>query len=269
MCCLDEHPKDWRELKRGQEKSYRSRRESWKMKELKDLEIELEKARKDKTKQLPFVWEIMNSPYIEYHYSLMKDESLDESFRRNLMSRFDKHHEAGQELLLSKLDNNLDIDFHAEIIFMLGKLNDSKDRPEKEKVLDYARKLALSADSYTRDRAIIVLGWLGTIDEVPLLNDRLLNDPNAKCRTWAATSFMQMYFRNESEQLVEKVLLYLRQSIAQEQDFFALGYMIDTIQELTKKRFGLSQKSIEAEDKDKISQAKLKVERYFHKKYGE
>jgi len=237
------------------------------MKDLKTFEEWLEKARNDEDEQLPFVWEIMDSPFVEYHYSLLKDKSLSDEFRQDLMSRFDEHHEAAQTLLLSKLDNNQDADFHAEIIFMLGKLNDGRNRPDKEKVVDYARKLTLSTDTYVRDRAIIVLGWIGTPDDIPLIADRLLNDLDNKCRAWAASSFMQMWFRKKSKTLVEKVLPYLRTAIEQEKDYFALGSMINTVQELTAKRFGLSQTSINNADPEKIENAKAKVSRYFKKLY--
>ncbi|MDR2921615.1 MAG: HEAT repeat domain-containing protein [Tannerella sp.] len=236
---------------------------------LEDLKQWIDDLKSGKRKdENEFVWSIMKSPYVDYHYSLMKDKTLSEKFRRNLMSRFDEHNEKGQALLLSKLDNNEDIDFHAEIIFMLGKLNNRRNSPDRNKVVDYAEKLALSSDSYTRDRAIIVLGWIGSMKDIPLLADRLLNDPDEKCRTWAATSFMQMWFRDESQELVEQVLPYLQQSIAQEKDYFALGCMISTVQELTKKRFGLAQKDIDNTDKEKIDSAKLKVERFLNKRYN-
>jgi len=239
------------------------------MKDLKQFEQWLKKARKEEDEQLPFVWEIMRSPFVEYHYSLCKDKSLDADFRRNLRSRFDEHHEEGQALLLSKLDNKEDVDFHGEIIFMLGKLNDNRNRPDKDKVREYARKLALSSDSYTRDRAIIALGWIGTMKDIPLLADRLFNDENNKCRTWAATSFMQMWFRNKNSKLVDKVLPYLYQAIKTEKDYFALGCIINTVKELTKKSFGLSQTNIDNVNIEKIEEAKLKVERYFKKLYKE
>ena len=239
------------------------------MKELRDFEKWLEKAKRDKDEHLPFVWEIMKSPYIEYHYSLMKDQNLSSMFRSDLSSRFDEHGETGETLLLSKLENNEDVDFHAEIIYILGKMNDRKETGRKDKVIDYARKLALSVDTYTRNRAIIVIGWIGTMKDIPLLADRLLNDPNEKCRTWAATSFMQMWFRNKSKKLVEKALPFLRQAIENEKDYFALGCMINVVKELTNKNFALPQYAIDNVDEEKIANAKLKVERYFKKLYND
>jgi len=215
-----------------------------------------------------YVWSIMKSPFVEYHYSLWTDETLNEKFRHSLRHRFDEHREKGAELLLSKLDNNEDKDFHPDIIFCLGLL---ADRPKiaKERTLEYARKFADSDNDYLRDRAIIVLGWIGSIQDIPLLGEHLLNDTNAKCRTWSATSFMQMYFRRKSQSLVDKALPLLKQAISQEIDYFALGCMINVVKELTGKDFALPQYAIDNIDSERIDKAKLKVERFFKKLYKE
>lgn len=239
------------------------------MKELKDFEKWLEKARENEDEQLPFVWEIMKSPYVEYHYSLIKDKNLSSRFRSDLSSRFDEHGEAGEILLISKLERDEDVDFHAEIIYILGKMNDRRNTGRKDKIIDYARKLALSLDTYTRNRAIIVIGWIGTMKDIPLLADRLLNDPDDKCRTWSATSFMQMWFRNKNKKLAERVLPFLRQAIENEKDYFALGCIINVVKELTGKSFALPQYAIDNVDKEKIDNAKLKAERYFKKLYND
>jgi len=212
-----------------------------------------------------FVWSIMRSPYTEYHYSLILNKDTSEDFRKNLWSRFDEHREKGAKLLLSKLNNNEDADFHPDIIFCLGKIADQQ-KNDKERTLEYARKFANADNDYLRDRAIIVLGWIGGIQDIPLLGEHLLNDTNAKCRTWSATSFMQMYFRRKSQSLVEKALPFLQQAISQETDYFALGCMIDVVKELTGKKFDLPQYAIDNIEVERIDAAKLKVERFFQKK---
>ena len=238
------------------------------MKTLKEFEEWYTIAQKNEDEQLKFVWEIMRSPYPEYHYSLITNKETSEEFRQELWSRFDEHREKGAELLLSKLDNNKDTDFHAGIIFCLGKLA-YRTKIEKERTLEYARKFAFIDDDTLRETAIIVLGWIGNIQDISLLGEHLLNDKNAKCRTWSATSFMQMNFRLKSKSLVEKTLPYLKQAISQETDYFALGSMIDVVKELTGKKFDLPQYAINNIDKERINNAKLKVERFFKKLYNE
>ena len=237
------------------------------MKDLKEFENWYKIAQHNETEQMEFVWEIMKSPYIQYHYSLITNKNTSEKFRSKLWSRFDEHREKGAELLLSKLDNNEDTDFHPDIIFNLGKLADKK--IEKERTLEYARKFADFDNDYLRDRAIIVLGWIGGIQDIPLLGEHLLNDTNAKCRSWSASSFMQMYFRSKSQSLVDKALPFLRRAISQETDYFALGCMIDVVKELTGKKFDLPQYAINNIDTQRIDNAKLKVERFFKKLYKE
>jgi len=215
-----------------------------------------------------FVWSIMKSPFVEYHYTLWTDETLDEKFRHSLSHRFDEHREKGAELLLSKLDNNEDTEFYPEIIYCLGKLAD-RPKIEKGRTLEYARKFANSDNEYLRERAIIVLGWIGGIQDIPLLGEHLLKDKNAKCRTWSATSFMQMNFRNKSKSLVDKTLPFLKQAISQETDYFALGCMIDVVKELTGKKFDLPQNAIDNIDRERIDAAKQKVERFFRRLYKE
>ena len=232
------------------------------MKTQKEFEDWYKTAQKNKGEQLEFVWSIMKSPYTEYHYSLMTDKNTSEEFRRDLWWRFDEHRERGAELLLSKLDKNEDTAFHPEIIFCLGRFAD-RPKIEKERTLSYARKFANADDDFLRDRAIIVLGWIGDIADIPLLGDHLLNDTNAKCRAWSASSFMQMYFRSKSPSLVDKALPYLKQAVSQETDYLALACMIDVVKELTGKNFGLPRYAIDNVDKEKIDNAKLKVERFF------
>ena len=210
-----------------------------------------------------FVWSIMLSPYTEYHYSLMTDKNTKEEFRHHLWSRFDEHKEKGAALLLSKLDNNEDTDFHPDIIFTLGILAD-RPKIEKERTLAYARKFANANSDFLRDRAIIVLGWIGGLEDIPLLGEHLLNDTNAKCRTWAALS---LNFPNKSKSLVDKALPLLKQAISQEKDYYALGCMIDVVKELTGKKFDLPQNAIDNIDAERIDAAKLKVERFFKKLY--
>jgi len=234
--------------------------------ELKQWIKDLKSGKRDDENK--FVWSIMRSPFVEYHYSLITDKETSEDFYQHLWLRFEEHREKGAEFLLSKLDNNEDVGFHASIIFCLGKLAD-KYKIEKERTLEYARKFAHSNDDLLRETAIIVLGWIGNEQDIPLLGENLLNDTNAKCRTWSATSFMQMNFRLKSKSLVDKALLYLKQAISQETDYFALGSMIDVVKELTGKEFDLAQYAINNIDKERIDNAKLKVEQFFKKLYNE
>lgn len=235
--------------------------------DLQQLEKNFKVAQENEAERMKFVWEIMKTPYTDYYYSLLVSKDIDEQFRSKLWSRFDEQREKGAELLLSKISNNEDTDFHPHIIFCLGKLADKN--IEKKRTLEFARMFADSTNEHLREKAIIVLGWIGGDKEILLLGEHLLNDPSILCRTWSATSFMQMYFRKKSQSLVNTVLPYLKQAISQERDYFALGCMINVVKELTGKKFDLPQYAIENGDKERIDNAKLKVLRFFNKLYNE
>jgi hypothetical protein len=240
------------------------------MKEIKDFETWYKKINKtnDEDEYEEFVWELMATPFAEYHYSLMTGRSTNDEFKDILWSRFDEHEDA-EELLLNKLENNEDNEFVGKILFKLGVTVDLRHGKQKGKVYEYAKKYTNSLDDNIRENAIIVLGWLGGVKDIELLGGLLLNDKNNKCRAWSASAFMQIWFRRKSKNFVDKVLPHLYKSIKQEQDIFVIGCIINTLQEITNKKFGLTQKALDLIETEKINISKNKVINYFEKLYKE
>ena len=209
--------------------------------------------------QLNFLWKLMRSPHTQYHYSLMIREDISEQFRKILWSRFDEHGENAEEILISKLEHSEDALYHGDMIFLLGKIADTRNSKNKDKILNLVKQSSTSPDDYLRDRAIIVLGWIGTNAELPILIDRLQNDKNSKCRAWAASSFMQMDFRLKRKGLsVDEgsVITALHEAMINEDDYFALGTYIFVLQEITGKNFRLSHRAAECIDVEKIEKSK-------------
>ena len=128
--------------------------------------------------EMDFVWSIMKSPYVEYHYNLIIDKTLNNAFRRDLSSRFKEHQERAEDFLIHKLDQNQDYEFQGDIIFQLGKLN----KKHKAKILNYTRKFTESELAYTRNKALIVLGWIGKIADTKILEKHMLEDSDTECR---------------------------------------------------------------------------------------
>lgn len=211
--------------------------------------------------QLEFVWEIMESPYVEFHYNLLKDPVLDDEFRGNLAFRFNEHGEQAEDFLIQKLDENHDVEFQADIIFLLGKLN----KKHKSKILDYTRKFAESDNPYKRDRAIIILGWIGTIQDTKILESHLLNDTNSNCRAWSASSYMQMWFRKKSERLVTAAYQAYKKSLLLEKDYFVLSVILSSIRTMGKTKLGISQTALDELDIEKIDISKTKALRFLGK----
>jgi hypothetical protein len=167
---------------------------------------------------------------------------------------------------LNKLENNENTEFIGKILFNLGKIIDLEHGKQKEKLYEYAKKFT---NNDIRENAIIVLGWVGSSKDIDILGKSLLEDKHNKCRAWSVSAFMQIWFRKENKTFLEKVLPYLYKSLKSEQDNFVIGSVINTLQEITNKKFGLTKKSLDLMEADKIYKAKEKAIKYFVQLYGE
>ena len=219
----------------------------------------------DRDKMLEFVWELMKSPYIEYHYDLITDKTLDKEFRRDLSSRFNEHGEKGEDFLLNKLDQNQDYEFQGEIIYQLAKLN----KKHKEETLKYARELTESKMDYTRNRALIALGWIGKIADTKILRKHLLEDTDKECRAWSASSYMQMWFKRKSDNLKIKAFEGFQKALLVEKDYFVLSVILNSIREIGKTKLGISQTALNDLDIEKIEISKIKAIKYLKKQLKE
>ncbi|MBR3663846.1 MAG: HEAT repeat domain-containing protein [Desulfovibrio sp.] len=63
---------------------------------------------------------------------------------------------------------------------------------ENTSILGALSRLSESNDPKVRRRSLIAIGWIGGEKEIPLLNTHLLTDSDALCRSWSASSFLQM-----------------------------------------------------------------------------
>lgn len=220
----------------------------------------------DLSEIMQFVMELAKSPHIEYHYQLIiSKNTTNERIRKSLIGLFDKHGKQGCQFLLHKLKSYEDKHAHAEILFLLGLGRKNLENPHS--VLSYARKMALSQDNYTRDRALIVLGWLGNLDDLDLLKDKHLHDTHNFCRAWALTSFMQMWFRLKDDSIHIKAMETIQISINKEEDSFVQSAIIEVVQTLENKKFGIARKSLHNLEKEKIKTTIEKVKRYLNKKH--
>ncbi len=208
-----------------------------------------------------FVWSIMKSPFLKFHYELMKDSTLSENFRRSLSIRYKEYTEEGEAFLLSKLDNNEDVYFHGEIIFILGSMKGK----QKAKILNHARNLTKSENIYTRNMAIIVLGWIGQSKDLGTLKNHLLYDLDKECRASSAVAFYGIYDRIKNEKFKASSFEIFKTALENEKDCFVVSMIIYSMQQLTNKRFEISQKAMDEIDENKIHVAKEKIIRYLDK----
>lgn len=211
--------------------------------------------------QLQFVWELMKSPYVEFHYDLLKDRTLPPEFRRDLKARFDEHGEEAETFLINKLNNKEDPEFQGEIIFILGKIN----KKYKTEILTHTRDLAESPDDDIREKALIVLGWVGTMKDTKILQEHLLNDTRPECRAWSASSYMQMWFGKKSEELKRKAWGAYQIALNEETDRFVTATVLTAVREMGNTKLGISQMALNQLDAEKIEAAKAKAIRFLNK----
>ncbi|WP_051884677.1 HEAT repeat domain-containing protein [Chryseobacterium luteum] len=206
---------------------------------------------------------VTRSSFVEFHYKLITDRHLDVELRKQLQNKFQEHGEKAEILLLGKLENDEDIDFQAEIIFILGSISEKS--KYKNQILAFARKFAESEDDYTRDRAIIVLGWVGTMNDTDILRRHLLEDEHPNCRAWSASSYMQMWFRNKRDALKLKAFEAYKKALDNEKDYFVLSVILSSVQELGKTKLGISQTALDEVDQEKIDTAKTKAMKFLER----
>ncbi len=177
--------------------------------------------------------------FLEFHYNIIQDKSLSENVRSNIKSFFfseagnKRNKETVANFLYNKYRQGIeDITLRADVIQLLGNLRST-----------YAREVALENITIRkgdlRYRSIIVLGWVGDKNDLEILNDRLLNDPDPQLRGYAATAMRQIWFNHPKTK--DAILKYLKIAIEQEEDEKALEGIIITTQELLKKKLGLKE----------------------------
>ena len=120
-------------------------------------------------------------------------------------------------------------------------------------------------DNSLRRKVIIDLGWIGSSNEIDILTKQMSEDKDSLCRAWAASSLMQMSFHGvEKELLQEKTKACLALTIANEDDLYACGIMIESAQILFGKKW-ISSSAVEDVDAEKIEKARKSAVRFLNK----
>jgi HEAT repeat protein len=177
--------------------------------------------------------------FLEFHYSIIQDKSLPDNVRSNIKSFFfseaanKRNKETVAEFLYNKyLQGIEDISLRADVIQLLGNLRSK-----------FAKQVALENITIRkgdlRYRSIIVLGWVGDKNDLEILNERLINDPEPQLRGYAATAMRQIWFNHPKTK--DAILKLLKIAIEHEEDEKALEGIIITTQELLKKKLGLKE----------------------------
>jgi hypothetical protein len=237
-----------------------------------DLQKRYEKLKRQNfpdSERIRFIADLGASEEIEYHYKLIcKDR--DEGTNLNLAGSFYKHDKEGLEFLFTVLDNEKDENLKVFTAYLMAETL-SKLR-HRDFYLEFCNRLipviALLIeinDNLLRQKVIIALGWIGSSNEIDILTKQMLEDKDSLCRAWAASSLMQMSFhRVEKELIQEKTKACLALTIANEDDLYACGIMIEAAQILFGKKW-ISSSAVEDVDAEKIEKARKSAVRFLNK----
>ena len=243
---------------------------------------ELEKENFPDGKRIRFIAELGASSNIEGHFRLIcrtwkKEKNL------RLESSFERHGEEGIRFLLERLRQTdiTDALFEEQeaseelreamfTTYLLAEiLSQGRHRSYYpsycEELLPFLLRFSETEDDFLREKCLIALGWIAGEREIPFLTGKILEDRNAYCRAWAASSLMQMSFhRVNGVILQEKTKKDFAKAIQEEQNLQASGIMIEAAQTLFSKKW-LSASALEAEDEMQIEKARRSALRFLAK----
>ena len=243
---------------------------------------ELEKENFPDGKRIRFIAELGASSNIEGHFRLICRTWKEEKNLR-LESSFDRHGEEGLRFLLERLkkteisDALLQREEASEELreavftaYLLAEILSQGRHREYfssycEELLPFLLRFSETEDDFLREKCLIALGWVAGEREIPLLTGKMLEDRDALCRAWAASSLMQMSFhRVNGVILQEKTKEDFAKAIQEEQNLQASGIMIEAAQTLFSKKW-LSASALEEEDEMQIEMARRSAVRFLMK----
>ena len=230
---------------------------------------ELKKQNFPDSERIKFIADLGASDEIEYHYRLIcKDR--DEGTNLNLSGSFYKHDKEGLELLFEVLNNEKDENLKVFTAYLMAETL-SKLR-HRDFYLEFCNRLipVMTSlieikDDLLRQKIIIALGWIGSLNEIDILIKQISEDKDSLCRAWSASSLMQLSFNGVDKEVIqEKTKSCFASVIAAETDLHACGIMIEAAQVLFGKKW-ISRSAVEYMDVEKIEKARKSAVRFLNK----
>ena len=241
---------------------------------------ELEKENFPDGKRIRFIAELGASSNIEGHFRLICRTWKEEKNLR-LESSFDRHGEEGIRFLLERLrqteitDALLQREEASEELreavftaYLLAEILSQRRHRSyypsySEELLPFLLRFSETEEDFLREKCLIALGWIAGEREIPFLTRKMLEDRDALCRAWAASSLMQMSFHRVSGVILQEETKSDFAKAIQE-DLQASGIIIEAAQTLFSKKW-LSASAMEAEDATKIEKARRSAVRFLMK----
>ena len=221
------------------------------------------------SKRIHFIADLGRSPELAFHFDLICKD-WEEGTDLNFEASFDQHGQEGIAYLLEILDQEEAESQRVLIVYLLAKIL-SKVRHRDfyasscKQVLPVLISLLPSSEASNRRKLIIALGWIGSISEIEILGQHLLTDQDALCRSWSASSLMQLsFYQVEKEVLMEKMKDLFGEAITEEKDLQACALMIEAAQVLFGKKW-IPTSAVEKLEIEKIEKASKSAIRFLKK----
>ena len=237
--------------------------------DLKKAYLELEKENFPAGKRIKFIADLGTCKEIAYHYELICKD-WEENKNLNIESSFDRHGSEGIEFLFEQLAKIEDEKIRIFTAFLLAEVLSKLKHREFylsfcSQLIPILKTLLNTDDEILRRKIIIAFGWVASSKEIDILTRQMLNDSDALCRAWSATSLMQMSFhRVDKEIICKKTKNVFSQAIEKEKDLYACGIMIEAAQILFGKRW-ISSSAVENTELEKIEKARKTAVKFLSK----
>jgi len=187
--------------------------------------------------------------FLDYHLHII-GETENNKILQVLANAFTKRGKSAEQYLLKKINQEKDSRKKGMILQMLGKMGSTDSIPH---ALDFIE----SEDSNLQYRGIIVIGWVGTPNELEHLEEILLSHNNPEIRGYAATAMRQIWFR--LPEVKDSVINSLQKALNNETTEETLSSIIIVLQDILKKKFGLKEDIDEGKINGNITLAKSKA----------
>lgn len=241
----------------------------------------LEKENFPDGKRIRFIAELGASSDIEGHFRLIcrtwkeeKNLRLESSFNRHgeglrfLLERLKKTEIS--DALLQREEASEELREAVFTAYLLAEILSQGRHREYfssycEEHLPFLLRFIETKDDFLREKCLIALGWVAGEREIPFLTRKMLEDRDALCRAWAASSLMQMSFHRVNRVILqEETKSDFAKAIEKEKDLQASGIMIEAAQTLFSKKW-LSASALEVEDEMQIEKARRSAVRFLMK----
>ena len=250
-------------------KAEQNRRANLTKDDLQQTYRELEELNFPTARRLKFIADLGACKEIAFHYQLICKDWEDDK-QLHLESSFDKHGKEGLDFLFEQLDKVEHVRLRIFTAYLLSEtLSKLRHQDYYSSFCNHFLPVLISLvdtdDDVLRRKVIIALGWIGSSKGIDVLTRLMLNDTDALCRAWSASSLMQMSFHGVEQELLRgKTKPVFVQALAEEADFHTCGMMIEAAQILFGKKW-IASSAVANHELDKIDKAKKSAIRFLSK----